>query len=353
MTCVRAAAPARRCRELTNVAWKRSGVLVLAAVCSAALLSWGAAVLWLSPTPRGSQPASERQAPSARRAESLPALVTTLYEQATSAYHARLFVDDEGVVLITQSGFTTIRPGAAAEEHALSLGPVAVRQGGAVVFWRSGKLRSVSLSGADERELAVVPLAPQYLLASESNLAWIHTDRQHGTSLQTLSGGQVRLVHAVQDSVSACVLHGGSVYWVSEARGGAWSIGRVDLDGGRARSTPAQRGRPPAMLAAGRDGVYFYGGPQRGVRRLSFDLEQETAVLTQVVCSPLVVSSRVVCAQVGGLFEIAPAVRAPRPLAAERAGPITATAATDARAYWVAESGGERLIVRSVALPEL
>jgi hypothetical protein len=75
--------------------------------------------------------------------------------------------------------------------------------------------------------------------------------------------------------------------------------------------------------------------------------------LTQVVCSPLVVSSRVVCAQVGGLFEIAPAVRAPRPLAAERAGPITATAATDARAYWVAESGGERLIVRSVALPEL
>jgi hypothetical protein len=87
------------------------------------------------------------------------------------------------------------------------------------------------------------------------------------------------------------------------------------------------------MLAAGPDGVYFYDGPKQGVRKLSFDLEREDAVSTHVVCSPLAVSTRVVCAQVGGLFELPTSGGTPRFLAAERAGPITATATTDHRAY--------------------
>lgn len=275
--------------------------------------------------------------------------MSTLHEQSTSAYHARLFVDDDGVVLITQTGFTTLRAGSAAEEHVLSLGPVAVRQGGAVVFWRSGKLRSVSLSGDDERDVAVVPRAPQHLLASGGQLAWLHTDRQTGTSLQTLSGGEVRTIHAAEHGVSAAVMKDAAVYWVAEARDGSWAIGRVNLDERPTASSSVHHGRPPAMLAVGRDGVYFYDGLQRGIRRLTFDLDRETGVLTQAICSPLAVSSRVVCAHVGGLFAVAPA--GPQPLAAERAGPITALAATDERAYWVADSGGERLIVRSIALP--
>lgn len=278
--------------------------------------------------------------------------MSTLHEQATSAYHARLFVDDDGIVLITQAGFTTLRAGSPPEEHVLALGPVAVRQGGAVVFWRSGKLRSVSLSGTDERELAVVPRAPQHLLAADGQLAWVQTDRQTGTSLHALSGGEVRLIHASERGVSAAVMSDGVVYWVAETRDGAWTIERVSLTGQAPRSTGARHGRPPAMLAVGRDGVYFYEGLQRGVRRLTFTLERETTVLTQAVCSPLVVSSRVICAQVGGLFAVAPSTGGPRPLAAERAGPITALAVTDERAYWVADSAGERLIVRSVALPQ-
>ena len=105
------------------------------------------------------------------------------------------------------------------------------------------------------------------------------------------------------------------------------------------------------MLALGQDGVYFYDGPQRGVRRVSFDLQRETPVLTHLICSPLVVSVQVVCAHVGGLFEIPPSARVPRPLASEHAGPITSLAATSDRAYWVAESGDEGLVVRSIALP--
>lgn len=325
------------------------GALLIAGVAS-----WAGDALWSMPVRPAPPAASERRLPAATIVAPGPPTVSTLHEQATSAYHARLFVDGEGLVLITQAGFTTLRAGGAPEEHVLPLGPVAVRQGGAVVFWRSGKLRSVSLSGADERELATVPSAPQHLLASASELVWLQTDRQSGTSLQALSrSGQVRTVHASPDSVSAPVLHGAAVYWVTETRDAAWAIARVGLDGRPPISTRAQHGRPPAMLAVGRDGVYFYAGPQRGVRRLSFDLEQETAVASQVICSPLAVSSRVVCAQVGGLFELSPAARAPRLLASERSGPITALTATDERAYWVAEGREQGLIVRSVALAEL
>lgn len=317
------------------------------------MMSWAGAELWPAPAKPGPPPASESERPSTKKVEPAALPVSTLHEQATSAYHARLFVDEHAVVLITQTGFTTFRAGEAPAEHVLSLGPVATRQGGAVVFWRSGKLRSVSLSGGDERELAALPRMPQYLLASGGRLAWLQADPHTGTSLQALSGGEVRLVHASEDGVSAAVLHGSLVYWVSVSRDGTWAIHRVGLDGGPPRATRARRGRPPAMLAVGRDGVYFYDGLQGGVRRLTFDLERETAIMTQVICSPVVVSSRVVCAHVGGLFDISPSARRPRPLATEHSGPITATAATDERAYWVAESGDERLVVRSIALPGL
>jgi hypothetical protein len=147
-------------------------------------------------------------------------------------------------------------------------------------------------------------------------------------------------------------MRGADVYWVLRSRDGSWKIGRVGR-GGEHQLTRAHQGRPPASLARGPDGIYFYDGPKRGVRKLSFDLEREDAVATNVVCSPLVVSNRVVCAQVGGLFEVPASGGTPRFLAAERAGPITATAATDDRAFWVAENGNERLVVRSAALAGL
>jgi hypothetical protein len=213
-------------------------------------------------------------------------------------------------------------------------------------------LRTVSLSDGHESGLAALPSPPQYLLASDGQIAWVQTLERGGTSLRALSGGAVRVVYESEERVSAAVLHGSVVYWVAVRRDGSWNIRRVSLDG-QHTSTEAQAGRPPAMLALGREGVYFYAGPDRGVRRLSFDLEQETSVLAKVICSPLVVSSRVVCAHVGGLFDIPPSGSGPRFLAAERAGPVAAVAATNERAFWVAEAGKERLAVRALVLPEL
>jgi len=326
---------------------KQRRFLILGALSLAALSSWAGRRLW-STTAELRSPSSKQPPLAAKRAERLPE-VSTLYEHGSSAYHARLFADEDGVVLLRQTGFVTFRAGKAPEEHAISLGPVAVRRGGSLVFWRAGRLREISLSGEDERDLAALPRPPQHLLASEGQLAWIQMDPQTGASLQTLSAGDVHVVYDSEDSVAAAVMRRTVIFWVLRSRDGSWKIGRVDLDG-QHQMTLAHHGRPPAMLALGPDGVYFYDGPERGVRKLTFDLGREDAVSSHVICSPLVVSSRVVCAHVGGLFDIPGSGTAPRFLASERAGPITAMAATDDRAFWVAENGNDQLIVRSVTL---
>jgi hypothetical protein len=143
------------------------------------------------------------------------------------------------------------------------------------------------------------------------------------------------------------------VYWILQSRDTSWRIGSIGLDGQHRALTAAHQGRPPAMLAPGPDGVYFYDGPERGVRRLSFELDREDAVAPRVICSPLVVADRAVCAQVGGLFDLPPGGTAPRFLALERGGPITAVAATEERLFWVAESGSDQLVVRTTPLPAL
>lgn len=325
----------------------RAWLLSLGALSLAGLVTWAAlrqstAAAPRQPTQAATQ-ASERPLPR----------VSTLHEQRASAYHASLFAGEGGVVVTTPAGFTTIAPGMTVEEHAVDLGAIAVSQGRSIVFWRSAQLREIALSGEGERQLTALPNAPQYLLASEGRVAWVYSDRTAGSALHTLSGEGAREVYESAGRVCAAVLRGANVYWVLQARDGSWTIESVDLDGAQHTSTAAHPGRPPAMLALGRDGVYFYAGVKQGVRKLSFDLAREEAVLSNVVCSPISVSSRVVCAQVGGLFEIIPSAGAPRFLASEPSGPIAATVATDDRAFWVAENGDGRLVVRTVPLSEL
>ncbi|HTV17810.1 MAG TPA: hypothetical protein VMG12_04045 [Polyangiaceae bacterium] len=324
--------------------------LVASALGVLVLLSWARR----GPGSTPSEPAMPVQSEARTGADAAPRLPepSTLYEEATSAYQARLFAEGDSIVLVTRAGFTRLEPGLEPAPHEVALGPVAARRGSELVFWRSGKLRALSIEAEGERELAALPVAPQYLLASEGQLVWIQTARATGSSLQTLDAAGVRVIFETDESVSAAAMQGAVVYWVSERRDGSWHIGRVGLDG-QQTSTAVQQGRPPAMLAPGPDGVYFYAGAERGVRRLTFDLTRETSVLPRVICSPLVVSSRVVCAQVGGLFDISPSRATPRFLASERSGPITAVAAAHGHAYWVAERGAEQLVVRSVALPEL
>ena len=330
---------------------RASALVLLVALSLTAWAVWAARESGsITPSPSS---VSDEPRVVARERGSFVVPVSTLGKQQSSAYQARLFAAEDGVVLLTPTGFTFFRDGAAAEPHSIALGPVAVRQGGSIVFWRAGSLRQVSLAGAEERLLTALARAPRYLLASDSRLAWIGSDPGTGASLQTLSGGHVRAVHETEERVCASVLREATVYWILQAADGSWRIESIGLDGQHRKQTAARGGRPPALLALGPDGVYFYDGPERGVRRLSFELDREDAVLKDVICSPLVVSNRTVCAHVGGLFDIPQSGRTPRILAPERDGPITALAATDERVFWIAESGAEQLVLRSLPLPGL
>src|SRR5690606_468695 len=104
--------------------------------------------------------------------------------------------------------------------------------------------------------------------------------------------------------------------------------------------------RSPSMLAPGIDGVYFYDGLERGVRKASLDLRFEEPVQEEAICSPLAVSNRVVCAQVGGIIDIPRAGADPRIVAGEPGGPIAALTVNDTSAIWIADSGVNRLTVR-------
>jgi hypothetical protein len=317
-------------------------------------------ILWAaraarSTTSSPSAPAIERPRPGAEEAMRPGARsgrpeVSTLLRLDSSAYHARLFADAVGAVLVTPVGFVLLRDGAQPRERGVPLGPVSARHGDSLVFWRSGWLRQIALSGEDERPLVALSRAPQHLLASASRIAWIDSERDGGASLQTLTGGEVRVVRESEHRVIAAALRDERVYWIEQARDGTWTIAGIHVDGHDERLTTARAGRPPAMLAVGRDGVYFYEGPVRGIRRLTFDLAREDAVASNVICSPLVTSDGTICAQVGGLFEIPAVGETPRFVASEREGPITTLAATDERLFWVTDSGTDRLVVRSVLL---
>lgn len=296
-------------------------------------------------------PSSDRARITGREGRSERAAVSTLARQESSAYHARLFADGEGVVIVTPAGFTVHRDGRAPEQRPVPLGPVVARHGSSLIFWRSGWLREVSVHGGGDRPLSALARAPQHLLASDSRIAWVDFDATTGAALQTLSRGEVRVVHESADRVLASVLRDAVVYWIVQGRDASWTIGSVHLDGHEQRVTAPHTGRPPSMLALGPDGVYFYDGPERGVRRLTFELDREDTVHSDVICSPLVVSRHAICAQVGGLFEVASQGNAPRLLASEREGLVTALAATDERVFWIAETGTDRLAVRTVFLP--
>jgi hypothetical protein len=281
-----------------------------------------------------------------------PSAVETVYESDGSAYHARLLPDEQGAMVVSDAGFTLLRTGTPPQESRLALGSVVARQGDSLVFWRAGKLRQVSLSERHEHELLTLQRSPLHLLASDRQLAWIDGDRGEGFALRTLADGGARSIHRFDDSIGAAVLHDAVVYVVLQSTDG-WRIGGVPLGGRAPTFTQTRTGRPPAMLALGPAGIYFYAGPQLGVRRLSFDLEHEAPVMANVICSPLAVSvsDGVVCAQVGGIFDIRASRSRPRFLAVEPGGPVTSIVASGSRVFWVAETGDHRLAVRSLELP--
>ena len=98
------------------------------------------------------------------------------------------------------------------------------------------------------------------------------------------------------------------------------------------------------MLAV-REAVYYYDGNGRELRRLSADLRRDETLASPLVCSPLAVSDRVYCGQVGGIVTWSETDRRTRLLSETGRGPITALAVHGSDVAWLSEAGPERMLV--------
>ena len=280
-----------------------------------------------------------------------PSAAITLLEWKESAYGTTLFVEGSTVLVLTPTAVIRVTEGAPPQKMTVPLGVGPALMGDSIVYWHDGAARAVSKHGSEPRVLGRIKQPPQRFVASDDRLAWIQRDDDGTFSVQAFDGKTARVIHQAQDHVATATMVGDRVFFVASHADGSWRIGSVSTSSKATVFSPAHRGRTPSMLVPARDGIYFYDGPTRSVRRSS--LERETVYAENVICSPLAVSDRVVCGHVEGVFEIPGIGKPPRVLSPEKGGPIAAIAADDKRAVWVADTGENQLAVRAVALPPL
>lgn len=307
------------------------------------------------PAASAARPATN--ATGATAGASLPE-VTTLLAWKESAFLATLRVEEGAVLVLTPTTLIRLQDGAPPETKELPIGAHPALTRDAIVYWHDGAVRSASPRDGSTRRVIELPRAPQRFVASESRWAWVEVGPEQTFTIKTLEGDTPRTVYQTQEHLGATAMREDQVYFVERARDGSWRVGAVALTKGRnggaapASYTSPRRGRTPSMLAPAPDGIYYYDGPARSVRRLSPDLEQETLFAEGVICSPLAaVTERVVCGHVEGVFEIPGKGRPPRVLAREAAA-IAAIAADRERVVWVADTGADQLAVRAVRLQE-
>ncbi len=285
----------------------------------------------------------------ARRGESR---AESLLDLRASAYSARLFPREGGLLVVTPSLLVEIREDGGAEKHEVDLGRLQVLLGNRVAFVRENGLFTISQEGLQEERRISLPLPPRDLVAAGPRLAWTALDEGGQHVLQTESADRVVTFFESSEELSSPVFHDEAIYFL-ERRPETWRVGRAPLDGSEATFGAPQTGRIPPRIVAGPDGIYYYDGPERGVRRASFDLSHVEPYAPGTICSPMVVTDRVVCAQVGGLVEVAHASAEPRSLGVEPHGPVSTLAAFRGQAYWVADYGPNRMLVRTAAMPDL
>lgn len=301
------------------------------------------------PSERASQSNAAKAAAKPHIPDSRP---QTLLDDPSSAYAATVLPRGDEVLVTTPTHLFRLAQDKPMEKIPARLGEVQILHEDSIAFLRDGKIRTLSLEGRGERVIVTVEHYVQYLLSSGPRLAWLSHQRQGRYFIQTESAGSVKTLYTSRKQVMWPVVHDEIVYFLEQSEG-VWKIGRAALDGRPVTFGTERRGRVPAMLAVGPDGLYFYDGPKRGVRKLAFDLSTEEPIAEDTICSPLAVSSRVVCAQVGGVTDIARKGADPRTIAQETDGPIADIAATDARVYWIVDRGRDQMAVRSAPLPGL
>jgi hypothetical protein len=238
----------------------------------------------------------------------------------------------------------------------LELGFGAAARRSSYVYWSRGAVReapkagTMTGAGGGPRSLTLLAEPPQTFVASDAGIAWLRRSAAGRFSLEALRATDVVApLYASPGAIDAVTMAGDALFFVERPAGGDWRIGRVPLAGGAATFTAARAGRPPSMLAAGRD-LAFYQGSGFEVHRLSFDLQHEHTPASGFICSPVAVAENVYCAQLEGIFELAPEASPRRLVPGGPARPVTDLAVGPRHLYWIVDAGPERLEVRAVEL---
>ncbi len=275
----------------------------------------------------------------------------TLLELAEPPYGVTLESEQDALYLLTRVAAYRIVSGKAPLRMPLDLGASAALTQSAIVFWSKGSLWTVPKQGGKPRALARVAHQPALLVASGERFAWLDRRDSERFSIQTLVRDEAHTIYSSAGSIETIVLLESTVFFV-ERQGDTWRIGSVPLDGGPATFNQPRPGRAPSMLAA-REDLFYYDGPRRSVLRLSQDFAHEQALADHFICSPIAVSDRVLCAQLGGLFEVPLDARGPRLLTSDLRGPVSAITANASSVFWVndiGKSGEDKLALRMLPL---
>lgn len=275
----------------------------------------------------------------------------TLLEWQESAYGVGLFVEGPTVLVLTPTTAIRLTDGEPLQKFAAPLSDNATLLGDSIVYWHDGAARIVSKSGGEPHSLAQVERTPQKFFAWERRLAWLERAEDGPFSLVTLDAKKPRVLHRTDAYLATATILRDWVYFVERGADGSWRIGGVSARDQRTVFSRPRQGRTPSMLVPTADGLYYYDGPTRSVRRTSPDLEHEVVFAEDVICSPLAVSDRVVCGHVEGVYEIPGKGRSPRVLSHEPRGAIAAVAADEKRAVWIVDTAENRFAVRSLPLP--
>lgn len=253
-------------------------------------------------------------------------------------------MDDDATYLLTSTAAYRLLDGESAQGLRLDLGVGSVLTRSSFVFWSHGSIWSAAKEGGPARELAKFPHQPQYFVSSGDALAWLDQSEDGLYTIQALEGRKPRVLLSSMGEIRALDMIGDVVYFVQRPTADSWRIGFVHRDGRAPEYAVTKKGRAPAQLV-GSDAIYYYDLDMKRVLRLALDLRQEDVQLTELVCSPIQVSTRIYCGCVEGLFDVSKATHQPRVLVYDRPGSITSLASNSKAVAWLVDIGSDQLAV--------
>jgi len=274
---------------------------------------------------------------------------TRLASLPISAFSTSLAQDEDAVYLLTGHAAYQLIEGQPAHGIRLELGVGAVLTASAFVFWSEGGIWRAPKQGGVTRRLGKFAHQPQYFVASGEAFAWIDESEEGLYTIQTLVAGQPRVLASSKGEIRALNMIGNAVYFVQRPSDTSWRFGVVRMDGGAPEYATERTGRAPALLA-GVDALYYYDLDQSKILQRSLDLRSEQTELSDLVCSPIHVSSRIFCGCVEGLFQVSKDTHQPTVLARGGAGSITSISSSSKLVAWTVNLGQDQLAVDTLPI---